>query len=76
MTKFKLFRAFFEKKKFTFISDPELIFPNPYQDPNPAKSFGSDRIWIHNTGLNKTGNPASNFTELSEFPTNIWNTKN
>ncbi len=52
------FISFSEYFYFEFVSDPELpgsrsgmIFPNPYPDPDPAKSFGSDRIWfwIHNT---------------------------
>jgi hypothetical protein len=40
----------------SFISDPELsgsgsdvIFPDP--DPDPAKSFGTDRLWMGSTTL-------------------------
>ncbi len=48
--------SYLESFYFKFISEPELsgsrmIIPNPYPDPDPAKSVGSDRLWfwIHNT---------------------------
>ncbi len=50
---------------FKFISDPELpgsgmIFPDPYPDPDPAKSFGSDRI--HNIALSSSAIRGENNT--------------
>ncbi len=44
------FQIVSEKFCFKFISDPELSVMIFYTDPNPAKSFGSNRIQIHNTG--------------------------
>ncbi len=54
------FYQFLEKFYFKFISDTELprsgmiCFPEPCPDPDPAKSFGSDRTWIHNTDWQDT----------------------
>jgi hypothetical protein len=45
------FLSLFFQSSLVFFRIRNDLFPDPYPDPDPAKSFGSDRIRIHNTIL-------------------------